>query len=205
MYYRNIMVLLPKWCDCSLCLQSESVDVVLCRVHAVICRRAAVKAAKHTGLCVSWELVLILGGLSFLFAGCHGNISARTQSDVYICGTAVWETAESHVTPFLLLHTLNIPLTLSSSVFVDMQTTYFSAPCIPFLNIVNLASSLLLFFLFLHRLSLSRWCLSCTLLDFSTHCFGVLWDSVHFPSCISHDWGLDLNIISAIRCAHGEP
>lgn len=73
--------------------------VVLCRVRAVIWCRAAVEAGKHTGLCVSWELVLILGGLSFLFAGCHGNISARTQSDVYICGTAAWETAESQVTP----------------------------------------------------------------------------------------------------------
>lgn len=196
MYFRNIMVLLPKWCDRSLCLQSESVNVVLCRAHAVISRRAAVKAAKRTGSCVSWELVLILGGLSFLFAGCHGNISARTQSDVYICGTAARETAESHVTPSSLLHTLNIPLTLSSSVFADMQTTDFSAPYIPFLNIVNLASSL---FLFLHHLSLSHWCLSCTLLDFSTRCFRVLWDSVHLPSCISHDWGLDLNVISAIH------
>lgn len=134
-------------------LQRESFELsFLFGLFSVICCRAAVDSGKCSGLCVSGEMLLILGGWSFFSAGCHGNISARTQSNAWMC---VRDRREPR----------NIPHTLLSSVLVDMQQQISVHHA---LHPVSLASSLLLIFLFLHH------CLSLISLLYPSRCFHSL-------------------------------
>ncbi len=171
------------------------------------CCAVVVESGKRTGSCVL-RAAAHLGSAELFIRGCHGNI--RSQSDVCICGTAVCDSSESHVTPSSLF----TPSTSSPHVhppgFVSISwfcRQHFTATCIH--------SSILLI---LHHLlccccffSLSFYVvplfltdfLSCTLLDFSIHCFWVLWG---FTACralaFMHFWGLDLIYTLCIRCTY---
>lgn len=132
---------------------------------------AVVESGKRTGLCVSRELLLILG-----VPALYSRVPWKHQSDrrLHLWPCCVRFLREPRNT-FLPLHTLHILSALSSARLCWhsslLQTTYFSATCIAFFNIVNLASSpLLLLMLFpsfyiMVSLFLTDF-LSCTLLDF---------------------------------------
>lgn len=69
------------------------------QIASVFSSYAVVESGKRSGLCVSRELLLIWGALSFLFTDAMETSGVSHQSDVCICGPAVCDSSESHVTP----------------------------------------------------------------------------------------------------------
>lgn len=159
---KTLCILHPKWRDFT---ERVIWAVVLVWVVLRDLPQSSCRLRKALRLVCVWRDAAHLGRLELFSAGCHGNISARTQSNAWMC---VRDRREPR----------NIPHTLLSSVLVVMQQQISVHHA---LHPVSLASSLLLIFLFLHHT------------DFSPVAFEMF--PLTASVLISHDWGLDLNII----------
>lgn len=159
---KTLWILHPKWRDRYVCRQKSESVVLCCSLFGWMlgCCAAVVESGKRTGPCVL-RAAAHLGSAELFIRGCHGNI--RSQSDVCICGPAVCDSSESHVTPSSLFTPSTSSPHFHPPGFVSISwfcRQHFTATCIHssiLLILHHLLCCWCFFSFFLYCLSLSHW------------------------------------------------